>query len=172
MTKVKISTLWKKEEEDASLSITGPADLPEEDLAGSDDKQESDDERAHSNLIHDMGEVEQEEENGGSTSKRPLLDQGRHRPSKDGGHSKTYQFARVGKSHPQGSYVGYAFRDSYCEEEDKGHDPDLYSGYISSLSIRFEDEEGVGYDGGLSVRLGRKDFPLWEQCELDPHLIQ
>ncbi|XP_068221937.1 uncharacterized protein [Palaemon carinicauda] len=58
MTKVKISSLRKKEEEDASLSITGPADLAEEDLAGSDDEQESDDERAHSNLIHDIGEVE------------------------------------------------------------------------------------------------------------------
>ncbi|XP_068225559.1 uncharacterized protein [Palaemon carinicauda] len=46
----------------------------------------------------------------------------------------------------------------FCEK-DKGHDPDLYSGYISSLSIRFEDE-WVGYDGGLSVHLGCKDFPL------------
>ncbi|XP_068222310.1 uncharacterized protein [Palaemon carinicauda] len=62
MTKVEISNLWKKEEEDASLFIASPADLPEEDLAGSDDEQESDEERAHSNLIHDIGEDEQEEE--------------------------------------------------------------------------------------------------------------
>ncbi|XP_068225156.1 U3 small nucleolar RNA-associated protein 14 homolog A [Palaemon carinicauda] len=57
MTKVKVSTLRKKEEEDASLFISGPADLAEEDLAGSDDEQENDDERAHNNLIQDIGKL-------------------------------------------------------------------------------------------------------------------
>ncbi|XP_064090817.1 U3 small nucleolar RNA-associated protein 14 homolog A-like [Macrobrachium nipponense] len=47
----------KKDEDDANLFITGPVDLAEEDLAGSDGEAESEDERAHNNLLSDIGKL-------------------------------------------------------------------------------------------------------------------